>query len=122
MTDEEQPLPRFPLLRVMVTNATLLSVIYLSAAVFIEAIRRWFNPRWSEAASHAMEKLPARALELTGLLRVLRYSYIHGGLSELGLRVVFGAATVAVIFAMAFAVGLVLWAVRALWERHGVRP
>ncbi|MBI3184615.1 MAG: hypothetical protein HYZ28_20965 [Myxococcales bacterium] len=101
----------------MFGNASLMSALYLSAAVLSEVARRTWGTRWSERASLAFESLPARALELVGLLAPLRRQYAYGALSEVWVRVIFGLTSVAIIFAMAAAVGAGMWALRVLWER-----
>ena len=106
----------------MLGNATLLSVVYLLAAVGVESVRRFQNARWSERASLAIEALPARALEMAGLLAPLRRAYVYGGLSEEVVRLVFGATAVAIIFLMALVVGLGMWSVRRLWEKRTGLP
>jgi hypothetical protein len=111
------PLPRFPLTRLMLGNATLLSGIYLAFGLAVELVRRYANTRWAERLSFALDALPARALEVAQLMRPLSYWYQSGALSEFWLRVVFGLTTVAIIFAMAVVVGLSLWLVRAWAER-----
>jgi predicted lipid-binding transport protein (Tim44 family) len=100
----------------MLGNATLLSVVYLIAAVGVEAARRVYSPRWSEKASLAIEALPARALELTGLLGPLRRAFVYGDLSAWVVRLVFGATAVAIIFTMALLVGAGMWCIRRWWE------
>jgi hypothetical protein len=109
---------RYPLLRAMLGNATLLSVIYLAAAIAIEAVRRFYPSRPAEQASLAIESLPARALDLLGVLRTLRRTYAYGEVSEVALRLLFGGTTVAIIFAMALMVGAGMWLVRALVTRR----
>lgn len=113
--------PRFPLLRIMLGNATLLSLVYLGAAVVVDGVRRLYNPRWSERASLAMESLPARVLELLGLMGPLRRGYVYGAMNELTVRMVFGATTILIIFALAIFVGAGMWGLRALWERRIAR-
>ena len=58
------------------------------------------------------EILPARCLDGVGLLAPLRTAYTSGQITELGVRLAFGAATVAVIFALALGVGTALGLVR----------
>ena len=118
----QEPAPRFPLLRIMLANATLLSGVYLVAAVGVEAVRRFHTTRWSEKASLAIEALPARALELCGLLAPLRRAYVYGNLPEWVVRLVFGATAIAIIFAMALMVGAGMWSIRKWWESRTQLP
>jgi hypothetical protein len=118
----EEGAPRFPLVRIMLGNATLLSLLYLVAAIAIEVVRRYFSTRWSEKASLAMESLPARALEMVGLLAPLKRSYVYGSMSEFMVRLIFGTTTVAIIFLMALLVGAGMWTIRMIWERQTKLP
>lgn len=106
----------------MLGNATLLSGVYLLAAVAVEAVRRYHTTRWSEKASLAIEALPARVLELCGLLAPLRRAYVYGDLPNWAVRVAFGATAVALIFAMALLVGAGMWSIRKWWESRTQLP
>ncbi|MFZ5470804.1 MAG: hypothetical protein ACOZIN_15370 [Myxococcota bacterium] len=117
----EHPLPRFPLLRIMLGNATLLTFVYLSIALTVELVRRLFTPRWAERLALALESLPARTLELVGLFRPLRRAYAYGELSEFWVRMAFGATTIAIIFAMALLVGAGMWLLRRAFELKELR-
>jgi hypothetical protein len=105
----------------MVGNASLLSAIYLAAGAAIEALRRIHPTPWMERASLALDSLPARVLDLVGVLGPLRESYVYGRISEIVLRLVFGATVVAVIFALALALGIAMWLTRRLWARQVAR-
>lgn len=105
----------------MVGNASLLSVIYLAAGVAIELLRRIHPTPWMERASLALDSLPARVLDLAGVLGPLRESYVYGHISEITLRFIFGATVVAVIFAMAVALGMPMWIVRWLLAKQAAR-
>jgi hypothetical protein len=105
----------------MVGNASLLSVIYLSAGVAIEALRRIHPAPWMEKGSLALDSLPARALDLLGALGPLRDAYVFGHISEIALRLIFGATVVGIIFALAFALGIAMWIGRWLWARQAAR-
>jgi hypothetical protein len=105
----------------MVGNASLLSALYLALGAAIEVLRRLHPTRWLERGSLAMESLPARALELLGAMGPLQELYAAGKVNELGLRLIFGATVVGLIFTMAVAVGLSMWAVRWLWFRQAAR-
>lgn len=104
--------------KLMVANATLLSGIYLLLGLGVEVGRRMTNARWAERLSLALDALPARVLELTQLLSVVRAGYTDGKLSEFWVRVIFGTTTIAVIFVMALLVGTVMWAIRGLVLRR----
>ncbi len=98
-----------PVFRISVHNATLLSALYLGIATVLEGIRRVFNPRWAEKACLAMEAFPARAIDVVGLLDPIKHAYAWGNISELQVRLVFGVATVVVIFLLAVLVGSGMW-------------
>ncbi len=106
------------LAQIMVGNASLLSVIYLASGVAIEALRRINPSPWMERASLALDSLPARVLDLAGALGPLRQLYVDGRLSEVSLRLIFGATVVAVIFAMAVGLGILMWIGRWVWARQ----
>jgi hypothetical protein len=98
-----------PVFRISVHNATLLSALYLGIATALEGIRRVFNPRWAEKACLAMEAFPARAIDVVGLLEPIKHAYAWGNISELQVRLLFGVATVVVIFILAVLVGSGMW-------------
>ena len=104
-------------LRLSVHNAALLSALYLAIATGLEGIRRVFNPRWAEKACLAMEAFPARAIDVVGLLDPIKHAYAWGQISELQVRLVFGLATVVVIFLLAVAVGTGMWLFAKLISR-----
>ena len=122
----EDKLARFPLLKVMMGNAFLLCVIYLTTGLLVETLRRIYPLRVVDNLARAMDALPARVLELMGLLPRLHDSYGYGNLADggeqllarVGLRVVFGLTTMAIIFVMALAVGAGMYGVRRLFERQ----
>lgn len=98
-----------PVFKISVTNASILSGIYLLVAVLVELVRRAWNPRWIERVSLSLEAFPARTLELFGLFEPLRRAWVEERLSQLGVRFIYGLTTVAVIFSLGLAVGLVMW-------------
>jgi hypothetical protein len=102
----------------MIGNASLLSVIYLAAGATVETLRRIRPAAWMEWTSRALDSLPARVLDLSGLLIRLKEGYEAGSISELVLRLIFGATVVLVIFAMAVALGSLMWIARRLWSRQ----
>ena len=98
-----------PVFRISVHNAALLSALYLGAATALEGIRRIWNPRWAENACLAMEAFPARALEVVGLLDLMKREYAWGNLTQMHVRLMFGVTTILVIFLLALVVGGGMW-------------
>jgi len=92
---------RHPVLQVMLSNALLLSVIYLAVGVGLELLRRLMPMPWLETAAIILDSLPARLLHLLGVLGPLTEAYAYGRLSGFWLRVLFNLTTVAIIFALA---------------------
>lgn len=114
MTDQ-RPLDVF---RISLTNASMLSALYLVTAVAVEAVRRTWNPRWAERLSLALEAFPARTLEVLGLFEPLRRAWLAHGVSDLGVRVIYGATTVGLIFTLGLTVGGAMWALMRLTRRR----
>lgn len=115
--------PRFPLLRIMLGNAFLLSSLYLLAGVIVDALRRWHPSEWADGASLVVDSLPGRALVLLGAMPRLRAAYLEERLSPLMLRLIFSGTTVVIIFALALVVGAWMWGVRKFVEwRAGRGP
>jgi len=106
-----------PVLKISVTNASILSGLYLLIAVVVELVRRAWNPRWLERISLSLEAFPARTLELFGLFEPLRRAWVEGRISPLGVRFVYGLTTVAVIFTLGMLVGGAMWIVSRLTAR-----
>jgi hypothetical protein len=98
-----------PVFKISLTNASILSGLYLSVAVLVELVRRAWNPRWIERVSLSLEAFPARTLELFGLFEPLRRAWVEERISQLGVRFVYGFTTVAVIFILGMAVGGLMW-------------
>lgn len=113
MTEQEQ----IPFVRLSLTNATVLSVLYLVVAVAVEVVRRVWNPRWAEQVSLVLESFPARTLELVGAFEPLRNAWLEHRVSDLTVRAVYGATAVALIFAL----GLLVGALLSLTARLGKR-
>lgn len=113
MTPSPAPGPapglKLPVFRISVHNAALLSALYLGAATALEGIRRLWNPRWAENACLAMEAFPARALDVVGVLDLMKREYAWGNLSQLHVRLIFGVTTIVVIFLLALVVGSGMW-------------
>jgi hypothetical protein len=113
---DRRPLEVF---RISLTNASMLSALYLMTAVVVEGVRRTWNPRWAERLSLALEAFPARTLEVLGLLEPLRQAWLSHTVTDLGVRVVYGATTVALIFTLGLTVGAAMWALLWLFRRWG---
>lgn len=109
--------PRFPLVRMMVSNATLLSFMYVALGLIVEVIRRLRPIRSVEKMALALDALPARILELFGMLGPIHEWYAFGRLTPFWLRVIFGVTTILLIFAMAVLVGGGMWLLRRAWTR-----
>ncbi len=111
-------------MRIALSNASLLSVLYLALAVVIEALRRLFPDSGFDAAARTIERFPAGALRLFGLLQPLNALYHHlreayvEVVPEAVVRLAYGITTVGIIFALGFLVAAGMWAVRAVWERR----
>jgi hypothetical protein len=113
MTDQ-QPIPVF---RISLTNATMLSVLYLVIAVVVEVVRRTSNARWAEQLSLALESFPARTLDLLGVLDPLRRAWVENHVPNLAVRLLYGATAVGIIFALGLAVGSAMWGISKLARR-----
>jgi len=108
------PPQHLPLMSIMGGNAFLLSIIYLVVGLGVEVAWRVRPSLFLQRLSLSLDALPARALELTGLVVPLRDAYLSGRVSESGLRLVFGATTVCIIYGLAVGVGLVMGTLRGL--------
>ncbi|WP_093526056.1 hypothetical protein [Stigmatella erecta] len=105
----------------MGSNAFLLSIIYLLAGIGVELARRFYPTRLVQQLSLSLDSLPARALDLVGALEPLRATYLDGRISDAQVRLVFGLTTIAVIFILAFGVGLLVGGLRSYVERRALR-
>jgi hypothetical protein len=113
--------PPVPLIRIMGSNAFLLSVLYLLVGIGVEVARRLWPSFFLQRLSLSLDSLPARALELVGWMEPLREAYFSGRVSESVLRLVFGATTLVIIFLLAVVVGGVMGTLRGLLLRRGSR-
>jgi hypothetical protein len=102
-------------------NAFLLSIIYLVAGILVELARRFYPTRLVQQLSLSLDSLPARALDLVGALEPLRAAYLEGRVSDAQVRLLFGTTTIAVIFMLAFVVGLLVGGLRGYIERRALR-
>src|SRR5579862_7875479 len=100
----------------MVGNATLLSVVYLSLGLALEVMSRWIHVEWAGTMTRALDSLPIGALHRLHLLEWVQMAYDRDYLNRFELRLVLGLTTVAIIFATAVLVGAGMWAVRAWVE------
>lgn len=105
----------------MGSNAFLLSIIYLVVGITVEALRRVYPTRFIQRLSLSLDSLPARALELVGVMERLRADYMHGQISDYQVRLIFGGTTIVVIFLLAFVVGLLVGSLRGYIERRAMR-
>ncbi|MDQ3265075.1 MAG: hypothetical protein M3Y59_15685 [Myxococcota bacterium] len=92
---------RHPVLHVMLSNAILLSIIYLVAGVVLELLRKLYPMRWVETGMIVLDSLPARLLHVLGWLGPLTEAVVYNQLSGFWLRVVFNVTTIVIIFALA---------------------
>lgn len=113
--------PPLPLMRIMGGNAFLLSVIYLLVGIVVEGARRLWPSIFLQRLSLSLDSLPARGLELLGLLQPLRTAYFTGRISEFKLRLVFGLTTIVIIFLLAVVVGVLMGSLRSLALRQTSR-
>jgi hypothetical protein len=118
---QPHPQPPLPLMRIMGGNAFLLSVLYLLVGIGVEGARRVWPSLFLQRLSLSLDSLPARALELVGLMHPLREAYFSGQIRESGLRLVFGATTIVIIFLLAVVVGLFMGSLRSLVLRRASR-
>lgn len=114
------PRVRAPIFRISLGNATLLSVLYLLFATLNDLARRLFTWRWSELLAEHLEEFPARTLRWAGLFSALRQAYLEGLIGTLGVRLLLGLTMVVLIYALAMAVGVMMWVGR--WAYEKVQP
>ena len=98
-----------PVFKISLTNASILSGLYLGIGVLVELMRRVWNPRWLEQVSLSLEAFPARTLALFGLFEPLQRAYVQGDLDPTGVRFIYGITTIIVIFTLGMMVGLLMW-------------
>ena len=110
-----------PVFKISLTNASILSGLYLLIGVLVELLRRVWNPRWLDQVSLSLEAFPARTLELFGLFEPLRRAWVEDRISPLGVRFVYGFTTVGVIFTLGLAVGALMWVISRIAARPATR-
>jgi hypothetical protein len=102
------------LLGALISNALALSALYLGLGLVLELLRKNFSFRGVEVLISALDALPARILQMVGLLAPLRELYVYGRINEKVLRLAFGLTSVAVIFCVALTVGAFFGILRKL--------
>lgn len=117
---QTQP-PAYPLLRIMGSNAFLLTIIYLVVGISVEALRRVYPTRFIQRLSLSLDSLPARTLEAVGVLEPLRADYLNGQIPDYQVRLIFAGTTILVIFLLAFAVGVLVGGLRSYIERRAMK-
>lgn len=110
------PQPHYPLLRIMGSNAFLLSIVYLLVGIAVEAARRVYPTPLVKRLSLSLDSLPARALEFVGVMESLRADYLNGQLPDYQVRLIFAGTTIVIIFVLAFLVGIVVGSLRSYVE------
>lgn len=113
-------IPNVPLFRIMFGNATLLSVVYLALGVVLELLREYYPAKWVQRATLVLDSLPARTLELLGLMEPIRHAYAYDRISTAMLRVIFAGTTIGIIFLMALIVGTGMWLMRQFLYRRNL--
>jgi hypothetical protein len=94
-------LDRHPVVQVMIGNAVLLSILYLSTGLILEIVQHFYAAHWVETASIVLDSLPARVLHEVGVLGPITQAYAYGNLSGFWLRFLFAGTTVVIIFLLA---------------------
>jgi hypothetical protein len=117
---QTQP-PPYPLLRIMGSNAFLLTIIYLVVGISVEALRRVYPTRFIQRLSLSLDSLPARTLETVGVMEPLRADYLNGQIPDYQVRLIFAGTTILVIFLLAFAVGVLVGSLRSYIERRAMK-
>lgn len=110
--------PRYPVLQVMLSNALLLSVIYLVVGIVFEVLLHVYPAKWVETATVVLDSLPARALHVLGLLGPLTEAAAYNRISGFMVRAVFAVTTIGVIFLLAALVALLMTVVAKLADRR----
>ena len=108
-----------PIFRISMANATVLSVAYLLMALVVDASRAWFPFYWTERASFTVEWIPSRTLDWLGLLEPMKRAVLDDRLTNFEARLILGLTSIAGIFAIALAVGTVMWLARFVLTRVG---
>jgi hypothetical protein len=115
------PPQAYPLLRIMGSNAFLLSIVYLLLGILVEAARRFYPTRFVQRLSLSLDSLPARALDLLGVMEPLRTDYLNGQIPDYQVRLIFAGTTIVIIFVLAFVVGMLVGSLRGYIERRALK-
>lgn len=117
-----------PIVRLVLHNAFILSVIYLVTGIAVEAAWRFDLFRGNLQAEHwvyrlsiGLDALPTQVLHLLGLLGPLQQAYADGQVRELGLRWIYAVTTLLVILVTAGMVGVLMALTRRCWDRRARR-
>ncbi len=105
----------------MGSNAFLLSIIYLLVGIAVESARRLYPSRFVQRLSLSLDSLPARALELVGVMDRLRLDYTNGQILDYQARLIFAGTTIVIIFVLAFVVGMLVGSLRSYVERRALK-
>ena len=105
----------------MGSNAFLLSIVYLVVGIAVEAARRFYPTRLVQRLSLSLDSLPARALELVGVMDSLRANYLNGQVPDYQVRLIFAGTTIVIIFVLAFVVGMFVGSLRGYFERRAIK-
>lgn len=112
---------KIPVFKISLTNASILSALYLGIGVLVELLRKIWNPRWIDQVSLSLEAFPARTLALLGLFEPLRAAWVAGEIDQLGVRFIYGFTTIAVIFTLGMLVGFLMWLISKVAARPAPR-
>ena len=104
--------------RISLSNASLLSVLYMVAGLIIESARRWGHFTWAERASLSMEIFPARTLQLFGAFEPLQHAFFEQRVTDWQVRLIYAVTSVTVIFVSGMVVGTLMWGVSKLLTRR----
>src|SRR5262245_54864345 len=105
---------KVPVMKISLTNATMLSVVYLAIAATVDLARQATDLLWLERVSLSMESFPARMLNVVGLYAPMHTAWGRGELSTLQVRMIYGATVVVLIFVLGALVGGAMKIVQAL--------
>lgn len=112
---------RIAVLRISMTNATMLSVVYLVLATFIELGRRFTGAQWLENLTKLIESFPVGVLRTIGLYTPLQRAWVENDLTNTQVRLLYGASVVVMIYLLSMVVSLGMWAVMWFQDRRARR-
>jgi hypothetical protein len=118
---QSYPAQPYPLLRIMGSNAFLLTIVYLLVGITVELARRLYPSHLVQRLSLSLDSLPARALEFIGVLAPLRADYLNGQIPDYQVRLIFAGTTIVIIFVLAFVVGMLVGSLRGYVERRALK-